>query len=155
MSPLFGGKHDDEQGPTPGGGDDAVATVQAEIARLSALALPRLAAEVMAAGFGPDGPGSPGKPGTIEDPATVTFDRVGSTEIARRLTPAFGGRDVGPDLTGALMNLVAEGLQLLENGAFVRVSWNGGHPHYMATRRGRAALDAGRIDGLLRDYENS
>ena len=91
----------------------------------------------MAVGFGPDGPGAAGKPGTIEDPATLTFERVGSTEIARGLTPAFGGRGVGPDLTGALMNLVAEGLQLLEDGAFVRVSWNGGHPHYMATRRGR------------------
>jgi hypothetical protein len=62
---------------------------------------------------------------------------------------------VGPDLTGALINLVAEGLQLLEDGAFVRVSWNGGHPHYMATRRGRAALSARRIDVLLRDYENT
>jgi hypothetical protein len=106
-------------------------------------------------GFGPDGPGAAGKPGTIEDPATVIFERVGSTEIARRLTPAFGGRGVGTDLTVALMNLVAEGLQLLENGAFVRVSWSGGHPHYMATRRGRTALTAGRIDVLLRDYENT
>jgi hypothetical protein len=35
-----------------------------------------LAAEVMAAGFGTEGPGGPGKPGTIEDPATVTFERV-------------------------------------------------------------------------------
>jgi len=154
MSPLFGGKHDDaDAGPTTG--DDPVTAIQAEIARLAALSLPRLAAEVMAAGFGPDGPGAPDKPGTIEDPATVTFERVGSTEIARRLTPAFGGRGVGADLTGTLMNLVAEGLQLLEGGAFVRVSWTGGHAHYMATRRGRAALSAGRIDVLLSDYENT
>ena len=154
MSPLFGGKHDD-QDAGPSGGDDEVAAVRGEIARLSALSLPRLASEVMAAGFGPDGPGAPGRPGTIEEPATLIFERVGSTEIARRLTPAFGGRQVGPDLSGGLMNLVAEGLQLLENGAFVRVSWNGGHPHYMATRRGRAALSADRIDVLLRDYDNT
>ncbi len=154
MSPLFGGKHDDEDG-RPDRDDDDVTAIQGEIARLEALPLPRLAAEVMALGFGPDGPGAPGNPGTIEDPATVSFTRVGSTEIARRLTPAFGGRGVGSNLTGRLMNLVAEGLQLLENGAFVRVSWNGGHPHYMATRRGRAALTAGRIDVLLRDYENT
>ena len=154
MSRLFGGKHNDEDA-VPNGRDDDAVTVQREIARLSALPLPRLAAEVMAIGFGPDGPGAPGEPGTVENPGTLTFERVGSTEIARRLTPAFGGRDVGPDLTGALMNLVAEGLQLLENGALVRVSWNGGHPHYMATRRGRAALSAGRIDVLLRDYENT
>ena len=109
----------------------------------------------MAVGFGPDGPGGPGKPGTIEDAASLTFERVGPTDIARALTPALDGRRVGPDLTGALMSLVAEGLQLLENGAFVRVSWNGGHPHYMATRRGRTALTAGRIDVLLRDYENT
>ncbi len=152
MSPLFGGKHDDEEA---GAGDEDVTAIQREIARLAALPLPRLAAEVMAVGFGPEGPGAPGKPGTIEDAATLTFERVGSTDIARRLTPAVGGRQVGPDLTGALVNIVGEGLQLLEGGAFVRVSWNGGYPHYMATRRGRAALAAGRIDVLLSDYENT
>ena len=154
MPPLFGGKHDDaDAGPTTG--DNAVSAVQREIARLAALPLPRLAAEVMAVGFGPDGPGAPGKPGTIEDLATVTFERVGPTDIAGCLTSAFGGRGVGPDLTSALINLVGEGLQLLEGGAFVRVSWNGGHAHYMATRRGRAALSASRIDVLLSDYENT
>ena len=34
MSPLFGGKHDDEDA-RPNGGDDEATTIQAEIARLA------------------------------------------------------------------------------------------------------------------------
>jgi len=86
--------------------------------------------------------------------ARAPFERVGSTEIARRLTPAFGGSGVGPDLIGA-REPGGRGPRLLGDGAFVRVSWNGGHPHYVATRRGRAALNAGRIDVPLSDYENT
>lgn len=66
MSPLFGGKDDDQ---------DDEAAMEADLQRLGSLSLPQLAAAVMVAGFGPDGPGGPGKPGTIEDPAG-TAERV-------------------------------------------------------------------------------
>ena len=142
MSPLFGG-HDDDQAT----GD--VEAMSAEIARLEGLTLSQLAAEVMTKGFGPDGPGGPGRPGTIEDLETNTYARVGATEIARLMTPAFGARAVGGDLIRRLTNVVAEGLQVLENAALVRASWNGGQPHYMATRLGRAVVSEGRVEQAL------
>ncbi len=141
MSPLFGHKDDDDQ--------DDVATMQAEIDRVDALPMPQLAAELMMKGFGPDGPGGPGKPGTLEDPASVTFLRVGVTDIAQLLTPAYAGRGVGNDLVRRLDFIVAEGLQALENAGLVRVLWTGGHAHYMATRRGRAAAAGNEIEAAV------
>ncbi len=140
MSPLFGGKDE---------GQDDVATMQAEIDRLDALSIDRLAEEVMGKGFGPDGPGGPGRPGTLEDLTSSTFERVGVTEIARRFTPAYSARAVGPDLIRRLGFIVGEGLQALEHAGLIRVLWNGGQPHYMATRRGRAAAEGNDVAAAL------
>jgi hypothetical protein len=103
----------------------------------------------MITGFGPDGPGAPGQPGTVEDVTTTDFSRLGVTDIARRFSPAFSSRPVGSDLIRTLMNLVAEGLQVLENAALVRVSWQGGQAHYMATRRLRRAVQENTLAQAL------
>lgn len=135
MSPLFSSK-DHAPGES--------AAMAAEIERVSALPLPQLAEEVMRQGFGPDGPGAPGRPGTLEAPGQLA-ERVSATEIARRFTPAFSGQGVGSELQSQLVNLVAEGLQILQNAALVRVSWRGGADHYLATRLGRLAAERGAV----------
>ena len=124
-----------------------VAAMQAEIQRLDALPLNELAAEVMIRGFGPGRPGGPGEPGTIEDP--VGARRIGLEHFAREFTPAFADRGVGPELNKRLMNLIAEGLQILENTALVRVSYRGNSEHWFATRRGRQAVARGELERIL------
>ena len=138
MSPGFGAK---------AAGQDDVAAMQAEIARMGSLPLHRLAAEVMIKGFGPDGPGGPGQPNTIENPLGVR--RVELEHIAREFTPAFYGRGVGPDLNKPLMSLIAEGLQVLEHAALIRVTSRGGVEHYLATRRGREVVQSGDLERIL------
>jgi hypothetical protein len=140
---LFGKK--DEAPAKAAGGD--VAQMEAELERLAALPLPELAAEVMSKAFGPDGPGGPGKPGTIEDP--TSSERVRMNEIARAVTPLYAGSGVGSEQQVRLTNLIAEGLQILENAALVRVSWRGGTEDYCATRRGREALERGELPSAL------
>ena len=124
-----------------------VAAMQAEIERLDRLPLNRLAAEVMIKGFGPGGPGGPGQPGTIEDPAGVR--RIHLEDIASQFTPAFQARGVGPELNKRLLNLIAEGLQILENAALVRVSYRGNAENHLATRRGRQAVERGDLELIL------
>jgi hypothetical protein len=84
MAALFGNKRDE---------DGAVAAPSAaeEIARLDALPLPRLAAEVMEKAFAGDGPGAPGKPGTIEAPE-LSAERVGAGRGAGRADGRAGAR---------------------------------------------------------------
>jgi hypothetical protein len=135
--PLF--SHKDE-------GQDDVAAMDAEIERAGALTLPQLGAEVMSRGFGADGPGGPGKPGSLETPGDL---RIGLTDIARQFTPAYVGRGVGRAQTQRFDQLVAEGLQVLENAALVRVSWSGGMANYVATRLGRAAEQRGAVQRIL------
>ena len=143
LAPFFGNKED-----TPGGSvSDDTATMNAEIARLDGLSLADLALEAMNRGFGPDGPGGPGKPGTIESPETS--ERLVVLDIARTFTPAFAGKGVTQIQMQQLTTLVAEGLQVLENASLVRVTWRGGMEHYMATRRGRRAVEDGSLAGIL------
>jgi hypothetical protein len=144
MSPLFGSKGDakDEAGAD-------LATMTADLERLAALPLDALATEVMIVAFGSDGPGGPGKPGTIEDLTAGSVARVGGIELSRLFSPAYAGRGVGDDLRLQLGSIVAEGLQILENAALVRVVWQGGQPHYMATRRGRAAVSNDALEAAL------
>jgi hypothetical protein len=144
MAPFFGNKED---APTSGASDDA-ATMNAEIARLDGLSLADLAAEAMNRGFGPDGPGGPGKPGTIESPETSS-ERLVVLDIARTFTPAFAGKGVTQIQMQQFATLVAEGLQVLENASLIRVTWRGGMEHYMATRRGRRAVENGSLAGIL------
>ena len=133
----------------PRSGQDDVAAMADEIERVGSLAPPSLAVEVMIKGFGPEGPGAPGRPGTIEEPLGAF--RVGLEDIARQFAPTFGGRAVGPEQKKRLMNLIAEGLQILENAALVRVSNRGGYEHYLATRRGRAAVEQHEIERIIED----
>lgn len=139
MSPLFGHNEDAE---------DDVAAISTEIERIGSLSLPQLAAEVMIKGFGPDGPGGPGKPGTLEAPV-IGAPRVGLSDIAREVSPAYLGRRVGPELQMRLAGLVAEGLQVLQNASLVRVTWNGGQENYLATRLGRAAMERGAVERVV------
>lgn len=132
---MFGDKDEDQARNT---------AAQAEVDRLDALPLARLAVEVMTRGFGPEGPGGPGKPGTVEDVSGGTVERVDVNEIARQFAPPDDA-----ELWRRLGYIVAEGLQALENAALVRVIWNGGKAHYMATRCGRAAAARNRLDQVL------
>jgi hypothetical protein len=148
MSPLFGGK---ESNP------DDIAAVTAEIDRISSMPLSRLAAEVMARGFGPGGPGGPGKPGTIEA-LRITLRtapaHVSEHEIGGAVTPAFNARAATAEQHNWLLYLVAEALQALEHASLVRVTWHGGVQHYIATRRGRLAVERGMVERFLGDSDS-
>lgn len=137
---MFGTKDD---------ADDDVATLTAEIERVDGLSLTQLGVEVMRKGFGPDGPGGPGKPGSLEDLTTMTFPRLDVLNVAREFTPALSGRKVGRDLQRRFVYLISEGLQVLENAALVRVNWQGGQMHWIATRRGRTALATNSVEQAL------
>lgn len=141
MSSLFGSRKDS---PPDGGGDGAA--LDAEIDRLCTLPLAQLAAEVMIRAFGPGTPGGPGQPGTLESPSA---DRLILGTIARQFTPALAGHGVTAGQQQRLTGLVAEGLQLLQNAALVRVTWHGGTENYLATRRGRVAVTEGAVERLV------
>jgi hypothetical protein len=134
--------------PPPAVPLDNAAVLAAEIEQLDALPLAQLAVEIMVKGFGPDGPGGPGRRGTIEAPS-VDAARIGLADIARAVSPAYAGRDVGPELQLRFSTLVAEGLQILENASLVRISWRGGLENYLATRLGRAAVERGAVERVL------
>jgi hypothetical protein len=137
MAALFGKKSDDgeAQATGPQAGE--------EIARLEGLALPDLAAEVMAKCFGPGGPGEPGRPGTIEAPG-LADERVRLNDVAGAVSPAYTATS---DATEQLRiaNLIAEGLQALELAALIRVTWRGGTEDFRATRRGRGGQERGEV----------
>jgi hypothetical protein len=130
-------------------GPDGAAALQDEIQRIAALPLAQLAVEVMVKAFGPDGPGGPGQPGTLEDLDSATVQRLGLNEITRACSPAWAGHGVDPARQREFSYLIAEGLQLVENASLVRVGWQGGQAHYMATRRGRTALAQNEIESAL------
>ncbi len=118
-----------------------------EIARLEALSLGALAAEVMDKAFDQGGPGAPGKPGTIEAPG-ISDERVRLNDVARAVTSALVESDDAAEQIH-IGNLVAEGLQALELAALVRVTWRGGTEDFAATRRGRSAQAAGEVAVLV------
>ena len=129
----------------------AIAAMQAEIDRVTALPLPRLAAEVMSKGFGPDGPGGPGQPGTLEAPTGNPASRTTVGSIGTRFTAAYQARAVSWDMQAALNQILAEGLQLLELAALVRAESHANVSGlcYVATRRGRTALAAGEVERIV------
>jgi hypothetical protein len=136
-------------------GRDAVEAVTAEIQRVSALPLPQLAAEVMMKGFGPGGPGGPGTPGSLDAPHMVTYREPAATAhtIAAEFTPALLAQAVmnRNELRTRLTAIIAEGLQLLEHACLIRAESYGSTSSlcYLATRRGRAALERGDIARVL------
>jgi hypothetical protein len=129
--------------------------MQAVYERLSVMPLPDLAAEVMAVAFGPGGPG-------YNDQAiTVAHDNAytGPTErqISELFAPDFnwGWEEQGPDdrnFREQIVKLVAEGLQVLEHASLVRcqIHHNMGTFDWAATRYGRAMLDQGQVQAVLR-----
>jgi hypothetical protein len=125
------------------------AVLESEIQRIADLPLAQLAVEVMVKAFGPDGPGAPGRPGTLEDLGSSTAERLGLDEIARTCSPAWTGHGVDAARARRFSYLIAEGLQLLENASLIRVSWQDGQAHYLATRRGRSALAQNEIESAL------
>jgi hypothetical protein len=114
-----------------------------EVRRLDALPLPQLAAEVMIKGFGP---GSPGE-GLYAD-----LNVVGAA-----FSGPFQGRDYDDAADALLMEIVAEGVQVLEHAGLVRPVFHGSggsnDVHYAlaygATRRGRAALQQNAVERVL------
>ena len=79
----------------------------------------------------------------------MTAERVSLIRITQQLTPAFSGRGIGYELRTRLLCLVAEGVQLLQNAALVRVTWNGGAEDYQATRLGRAAVERDAVERVV------
>lgn len=62
------------------------------------------------------------------------------------MAPLFGGKDGDP---GRDALIAAEAVQALEHAALIRISWQGGGQHCMATRRGRAAAEQGTVGEIL------
>jgi hypothetical protein len=118
----------------------ANAVLRAEVERLEALPMARLAAEVMVKGFGPGGPGF-----TPREPYAVAY----VSNIARMFQPE-GARDAG--LYMRLSGVVGEGLQVLEHQSLIwgRVVGEAFGIGYAPTRRGRAALEADAVEQALR-----
>lgn len=143
MAPLFGGKDGD-------GDASRDALVAAELERVGGLPLPQLAAEVMASAFGPGGPGGPGQPGTLEAGSpTAAVVRLDELAISRLLVSADAFRHAAPEQLAWLRHVAGEAVQALEHAALIRISWQGGGQHCVATRRGRTAAEQGTVGLIL------
>jgi hypothetical protein len=117
--------------------------LNAEVRRLDALPLQQLAAEAMVKGFGSGSAGA----GLYAD-----LDVVGAA-----FSGPFQGRDYDDAADALLMEIVAEGVQVLEHAGLVRPVFHGsGGDHavhyalaYGATRLGRAALQQNAVERVL------
>lgn len=140
---MFGSK--DKRAVVSNGTEAANAALGAEVERLEALPMARLAAEVMARGFGPDGY----LPGLMQRKPHA-LERAYVSNVAAMFEPE-GARDAG--LYGRLSGVVGEGLQVLEHESLIwacRVSDSSG-VGYVLTRRGRAVLEADAVEQTLRE----
>lgn len=148
---MFGHENDDKQQRT----EQWRLAMQAELSRLSALPVEELAVEVMIRGFGPGGPGA--------DDAAISLGQAnvgaGPTagDISLRFVPDRGFAFPVPapedvQLRDLMTRLVAEGLQELEHASLVRcqVHTSMGTFDWAATRRGRAALERGTVEHIMR-----
>jgi hypothetical protein len=144
---LFGGRGDRN---AEAGVLDA--EIEREIERLDRLALPALAAEVMAKAFGPGA--------EWEDPeeeVTVGGPNVdaGATVVGIAATMAPGGstKGAGERTRLRLQRLVAEGVQALERAALVRPQSHNAMEglDYTPTRLGRKVLAAGAVAQVVED----
>jgi hypothetical protein len=143
MAPLFGGRDGD-------GDPGRDALIAAELDRVGGLPLPQLAAEVMDRAFGPGGPGGPGQPGTLEAGSpTAAVVRLDELAISRLLVSADVFQHAAPEQLAWLRHVAGEAVQALEHAALIRVSWQGGGQHCVATRRGRSATEQGTADEIL------
>lgn len=124
-----------------------------EIARLDALPLADLAAEVMIRGFGPGGPGADDDAISVAGSSNIGPTATG---IALLLVPDRGFAFPVPTaeelkLSEQLTKLVAEGLQQLEHASLVRCQIHREMSRFdwAATRYGRAALQRGDVQAIL------
>src|SRR4051812_5515795 len=150
MSPLFGHKDDESDERF----EQWRRATQAEFERLWALSPVDLATEVMVKGFGPDGPGADDDAIPLEQANFISGPTA--NDISYHFAPDWDSRS--PALTsddlmlrGRISKLVAEGLQELEHASLVRcqLHTDAGYLDWAATRRGRAALDRGEVQGIL------
>jgi hypothetical protein len=148
---VFGHDNDDKQQRT----EQWRLAMQAELSRLSALPVEELATEVMMRGFGPGGPGAD------DDAISLGQANVGAGptagDISLRFVPDRGFAFPVPTpedvrLRELMTRLIAEGLQELEHASLVRcqVHTAMGSFDWAATRRGRAALERGAVDHIMR-----
>jgi hypothetical protein len=114
------------------------AALSAEADRLSSLALPQLAAEVMASGF-------------ADVPRYDEHERA--YPVFARLISRLAPEDIGPldgEVYSRFAELVREGLQVLEHASLVCGPIAGSHNDYYAlTRLGRSVLERGAVDRYL------
>jgi hypothetical protein len=129
--------------------------MQTAFERLSALPLIELATEVMVKGFGPGGPAA--------DDDAITLGQANANAgptaelISFEFAPERGFTFPLPTpedfkLRERIAKLVAEGLQELEHASLVRFQMHTamGYLDWAATRRGRAALERGEVERILR-----
>jgi hypothetical protein len=123
---LFGDKTQDQ---------DSGTGVEGEVERLSALALPALASEVMTRGFGPECPADDGRPSV--------------RQITDLLVP--GGVRLEQGAYQGLNDLIGEGVQVLEHAGLVQSTvWGAkGGLYFVATRLGKAALERNTVDQAI------
>jgi hypothetical protein len=126
--------------------DERNAALRAEVERLEALPVARLAAEVMVRGFGPGGVRS------RRDAAYSAHVHDIAWKFTRDVGIDWPSRD--DDLYSCLCEVVGEGLQVLEHQSLiwaysVSEASNGGI-RYTPTRRGRAALEDNAVEQALR-----
>ncbi len=131
------------------------AAMRAELHRLGTLPLEELAIEVMIRGFGPGGPGADDSAISLGQANVGAGPTAG--DISLRFVPDRGFAFPVPtpedvQLRDRMTMLVAEGLQELEHASLVRcqVHTAMGTFDWAATRRGRAALDRGAVEPIMR-----
>jgi hypothetical protein len=123
---LFGDKTQDQ---------DSGTGIEGEVERLSALALPVLASEVMVRGFGSECPADDGRPSV--------------RMITDLLVP--GGARLEQGAYQGLNELIGEGVQVLEHAGLVLPTiWGGkGGLYFVATRLGKTALERNTVDQAI------
>ena len=120
---------------------EAYTTLQAAVARLDPMPLPRLGAEFM--------------PRFQPVPPEVIPPRHSIAELAGNLAPGFGLIPTHPahkQLHEYLRQLILEGLQALEHASLICIHFEQrgiGHLNYQATRRGLTALSQGTVEQTL------
>jgi hypothetical protein len=143
MSPLFGKRDDGQKVSLSVGSRDLERAAQsepgldAEVARLEALSLLELAAEVMTKALT-----------YTSEPDTGPYELF---NVARVLAPPEYRDEAESDRR--MRDLVGEGVQVLEQARLVRSdAWSTGqnyHVGYITTRLGRAAVEANAVERIL------
>jgi hypothetical protein len=143
MSPLFGKRDDKQRESLSVESRDLPRAAQsgpgldAEVARLEALSLLELAAEVMTKAMT-----------FTSEPDTGPYELF---NVARVLTPPEYRDEAESDRR--MRDLVGEGVQVLEQARLVRSdAWSTGqnyHVGYITTRLGRAAVEANAVERIL------